>query len=289
VIVTGRVASLNSHWNSTHTTILTDVRILPERFAKGSVTREVVVQVPGGEVGDIGLGVEDAPVFTVGERVTVNLVKGRDPGVFEVLGGEQGRSPASKGARKYYYKYSGLHRSPASIYYYVYEYLPNGWNSAIQKGGVTWDGAGSSFHYICAGTTTRTAPVYDGYNVVYEDDLGNGGTIAANYYWYDRRTKHISENDIIFNNRYSWSAEGDPPPTSYDVQNIATHEAGHDLQLDDLYQSYQREMTMYGYGAPGETKKRTLETGDKDGIKYIYGAGFRSTPGPGGRRQAVTN
>jgi len=41
--------------------------------------------------------------------------------------------------------------------------------------------------------------------------------------------------------------------------------------LNDLYGGSDSEKTMYGYANTGETKKRSLETDDKNGIKYIYG------------------
>jgi len=41
--------------------------------------------------------------------------------------------------------------------------------------------------------------------------------------------------------------------------------------LDDLYELDASEETMYGYSTYGETKKRTLYIGDKEGIKKLYG------------------
>jgi len=69
------------------------------------------------------------------------------------------------------------------------------------------------------------------------------------------------------------------------VQNIATHELGHSLCLDDLYGTADSEKTMHGFADTGETKKRTLEAEDIAGIRYIY-------PGTGTRGQyhiSVTN
>jgi hypothetical protein len=64
-----------------------------------------------------------------------------------------------------------------------------------------------------------------------------------------------------------------------DVQNIATHELGHSLQLVDLYKSCNSDLTMFGYAGYGETEKRTLESSDEDGIRYIYPDGsFTVTP-----------
>jgi hypothetical protein len=55
------------------------------------------------------------------------------------------------------------------------------------------------------------------------------------------------------------------------VQNVATHEAGHALFLDDLYLWKTAELTMYGYVGYAEIKKRTLGVGDVLGIQKLYG------------------
>ena len=269
LVVSGSVVSLNSHWDATRTLIYTDVVIATARFDKGSAGSQVTVQVPGGEVADVGLAVEDMPVFSPGQKVTLYLTKTGDGKAYELVGGYQG---AIMAGGTVYYSYTGYHRSPASISYYINSTLPADWSSAIQAGGATWNVAGSAFRYNYTGTTTRTGPTADGYNIIWRNDLGAGGTIAANYYWYSRQTKIISENDIIFNSRLPWATNG--AVGYYDVQNIATHELGHCLCLNDIYKSYQSEMTMYGYGATGETKKRTLESGDIQGIKFIYGVGL---------------
>ncbi|HUU56267.1 MAG TPA: matrixin family metalloprotease, partial [bacterium] len=55
-----------------------------------------------------------------------------------------------------------------------------------------------------------------------------------------------------------------------DVQNTGAHELGHNLMLADLTGSTEREFTMYVYTYTGETKKRSLEYDDIDGIRYLY-------------------
>lgn len=275
VIATGSVTSVSSHWDDTQTRIYTDVTIATERFEKGVADRALVVRVPGGEVGDIGMWVEDMPVLTVGDRMTVRLVA-TEAGMYELVGAAQALVEAEldKKPALVYYSYSGYHRDPASCYYHINSGLPADWSSAIQAGGAAWNAAGSRFRFFYSGTADRTGPTYDGYNVVCRLNLGSGGILAQNTYWYVRKGKLVIENDIVFNTYYPWATNGSP--SAYDVQGIGTHELGHCLVLDDLYKSYQSEMTMYGYGAPGETKTRTLEFGDKDGIIKIYGAGLAS-------------
>jgi hypothetical protein len=96
--------------------------------------------------------------------------------------------------------------------------------------------------------------------------------VAVNMYWMQSMGTfwRVIENDITFNGyNYTWSATGQSG--RMDVQNINAHETGHNLVLADLYTSADREKTMYGYVAYGETKKRTLHQDDIDGIRYIYG------------------
>ncbi|OFV85322.1 MAG: hypothetical protein A2W26_08285 [Acidobacteria bacterium RBG_16_64_8] len=85
------------------------------------------------------------------------------------------------------------------------------------------------------------------------------------------------DTDVIFNTRYKWAIDPDGEDTrtlaksQYDVRNVGTHELGHVVGLDDLYQAEYRELTMYGYSAAKETKKISLQTGDIWGTQDIYG------------------
>ena len=55
-----------------------------------------------------------------------------------------------------------------------------------------------------------------------------------------------------------------------DSLNIANHEAGHVAGMDHPAKKCTEE-TMYPFAEQGETKKRTLHTGDIQGIKELYG------------------
>ncbi|MFQ6053626.1 MAG: matrixin family metalloprotease, partial [Candidatus Bathyarchaeia archaeon] len=102
-------------------------------------------------------------------------------------------------------------------------------------------------------------------------------TVVWGYFSGPPRQREIVEFDIMFDTDYTWGDAGDTSETMLgdtsmmDLQNIATHELGHGLDLDDLYDSSASEETMYGYSQNGETKKRTLYLGDIAGIQELYG------------------
>ena len=60
----------------------------------------------------------------------------------------------------------------------------------------------------------------------------------------------------------------------WDVKEIALHEAGHTLFLDDLYMDAARGQTMYGYGVPagykGHLPDHALGNGDILGVRTLY-------------------
>jgi hypothetical protein len=139
----------------------------------------------------------------------------------------------------------------------------------------TWDNATSiELFNDNVQQTSLYGNKYDGKNVVSWGKLSQG-VLAVCYTWYYRYSGAIVEFGIVFNTRYSWGidpdGEGGTTINAYDIQNIGTHEAGHTLCLGDLYSAAARELTMYGYGARGETKKRNLGYGDIQGIRFIYG------------------
>lgn len=55
-----------------------------------------------------------------------------------------------------------------------------------------------------------------------------------------------------------------------DFENIAVHELGHSIGLNDLYSSSCLDQTMYGYAEFSETKKRDLNVGDITGTDKLY-------------------
>jgi hypothetical protein len=277
-VIVGNVLSVESRWDEKAATIFTYVKVYVEESLKGNLTEDyVVIKHRGGEVGNIGLLVSDEPHFLVGERVKVFLKK-EETGYFSVVSGVDVQSkaplilPASSS-----YNYSGIHWASADlpVPYYINEAgTPDVAGTAsefnaVKAGFQTWeDDAGSFMEYTYMGTTARTDQL-DGYNVVSWGSIdGTGGTLAVTTSWYNLATLEMIEFDIVFDEAETWSATGELD--KFDIQNVGTHEVGHTLALGDLYDDANSEETMYGFCLKGETKKRTLSTGDIEGIRYIY-------------------
>lgn len=95
------------------------------------------------------------------------------------------------------------------------------------------------------------------------------GTIAVTTTWYYTTTKQIIEFDMKLNTYYTWG-NADLNSRVMDIQNIVTHELGHGIGMNDKYEDSCSDVTMYGYGDFGETKKRTLEPLDIMGLLSLY-------------------
>lgn len=155
------------------------------------------------------------------------------------------------------------------------------------------DDSGSYIDFTYEGTTIEYFPGIDvdqpdGVNVVGWADLSAQypDAIGITIVWSLRGRRLIVDCDTVLNSAsyFAWTqyeGAGDPNETwlpgynddtffDVDVQNIMTHEAGHWLMLNDLYDDTASEQTMFGYALDGELKSRSLETGDTDGVRKIY-------------------
>jgi len=147
-------------------------------------------------------------------------------------------------------------------------------NSAINTASETWDiPVTPSLVNDASIDGSAVYGVYDGRNsVVFGENVPDTGVIAQTIIWYYRgiggRPGQIVEFDMTFEENFPWGLDGNP--TVMDVQNIGTHEFGHAFGLSDLYTSACSQQTMYGYSWVGDVTKRTLESGDIRGIRYLY-------------------
>jgi hypothetical protein len=138
-------------------------------------------------------------------------------------------------------------------------------DSVLNQSSNTWGGG----LFSQGPDTSARRPRFDGVNAILWKRLGRR-TLGRTSVWYSRRTGELLEVDTVFNNRVPWAIFNSSPecqssPDAYDFQNVATHEFGHWVGLDDLFDNLDRDLTMYAFSAGGEVKKRTLGLGDISG------------------------
>jgi hypothetical protein len=139
--------------------------------------------------------------------------------------------------------------------------------TAVQTSTNTWNSKTEFTVFSYQGTTSDSALVKDGKNVVDWGPINNYGIIAVTYIW--SVGKQIVETDLRMNTHYHWSLTGESG--KMDVQNILTHEFGLWSGLNDLYKNPDYWLTMYGYADYGQTWKQDLGQGDINGLQAFYG------------------
>lgn len=174
------------------------------------------------------------------------------------------------------YKLMGVKWSQLPVNYVINPANPDGLSeefvtSAITTSAETWDVATSSELFNDNYTVSYGAEygIQNFENAVVFGDYPNDGVIAVTSVWYTRRGKQIVEFDMLFNTRFDWG-DATTNPAVMDLQNIAVHELGHTVGLNDIYSSSCSAVTMYGYSDYGEIQKRTLEQPDIEGLQKIY-------------------
>lgn len=186
----------------------------------------------------------------------------------------RGGIPSNPGGEKLWYKYSGIHWGTTDL---PVDYTVNLEGSGLDASTAdvlvtsfeTWDTETGTELFGAVIIATVRAGSLDGSNAISWGNCPTAGVIAVTYIWYWSDTGEIVETDTMFDTDYAWSLTGEA--NKMDLQNIATHEFGHWLCLEDLAMRPASQQTMYAYSMFGETKKRTLESGDIAGLELIYG------------------
>ena len=110
----------------------------------------------------------------------------------------------------------------------------------------------------------------DGENTAQFGPYNNANVIAVTVVWGvfggPPGNRRLVEWDLLMNDSFAW---GDAEADNMDRENIAAHELGHAAGLGHPPDTCTEE-TMYAFASLGETKKRSLEDGDRAGILKLY-------------------
>ena len=152
-----------------------------------------------------------------------------------------------------------------------------------QDGIDVWESA-SDFNIFGTGELTGSTLVADtvypdGINEIYFGDIPDQGVIAMAIVWGIWQgppgQREIVEFDMVFDDEWVWGNAGESNEVALgdtsvmDYWNIFTHEIGHAAGMGHPNDSCTEE-TMYRFSQEGETKKRTLNSGDIAGISALY-------------------
>lgn len=201
--------------------------------------------------------------------------------------GEPGGPDGEEEPKVYdYYELIGpkwdLSKYPDGVSYIVNpSFAPEGSDTEIVLAFETWDDVTTTELYNDAYTIDYEAK----YNLDAPDDqnvlcwwkIAPPRVIAMAIIWYvdvdgsgePSEGDETIDVDIIFNSFQKWSVEQNSK--AFHIGNIATHEIGHSVGLDDLYDEAYSEISMYGYSKKGEIKKVSLDEGDIFGCQALYG------------------
>jgi len=148
--------------------------------------------------------------------------------------------------------------------------------SAIDSALATWNGAVGQTLFTQGGTTSGRPGFKDGVNTIGFANT-KSGVVATAYGWFAKGGSQLQEFDLLLSTNYSWAtnpgvtSDCGGAPGTFDLQSIVTHESGHVAGLADLYASSDNAQTMFGYVTPQEMFKRTLASGDLNGVASLYG------------------
>jgi hypothetical protein len=158
---------------------------------------------------------------------------------------------------------------------------------AIMNAFGAWESSGASVPQVSFdSTSTPGEAAQDGVNRLLLGPItvpGQEQDLAITISYADTDSGEMVEADTIFNNAYDWASIGSAIgkdgacDNRYDLQNVATHEAGHFFGLGEDYQD--QATTMYVSSMPCQISKRTLSASDVSVVSGLYAqAAANSSP-----------
>lgn len=159
---------------------------------------------------------------------------------------------------------------------------------AVQLGFGTWIGSGAKLPSLDFDSTTGAhfGQVPNGKSEVMYGPItlaGHENDLALTVTFSDPKTGEVVESDMIFNSRHAYGILPYTPPTpaaaangpntascdqKYDLQSVATHEAGHFFGLGEDFDA--KPATMYYTTGRCETNKRVLQGSDESTMSALY-------------------
>jgi hypothetical protein len=149
-----------------------------------------------------------------------------------------------------------------------------GWDASIHAAAQTWNDVNPS-HF------TFYNSAYDDVNIIYAESMSNQYDLAVTGPAHWNNWFYITHMHTAFNSDLNWDTNNTPnqnpftldnngSTTTYNVQNVMTHEFGHWLELEDTYSESCNSVTMYGNIGVGDIGKISLSIHDEDAINWMY-------------------
>ncbi len=98
-VIVGKVDTTVAQWSEDGKTIITRATIQINNVIRGKLNmKKIIVEYPGGEIGDIGLKVSDVSSLKAGEEVILflSMKNEKDDSIFKITGNAQGHYTIDK-------------------------------------------------------------------------------------------------------------------------------------------------------------------------------------------------
>lgn len=240
----------------------------------------------------VGLAVSSA-AFGLAGAATLSHLRERPAPVMQIMSGNPALKKASDGESVRW------HAAKSKIYFdaSLDSAGPHA-REVVQVAFGTWLSSGAKLPGVAFDSikNARFGQVPNGKSEVMYGPItiaGHESDLALTVTFSDPKTGEVLESDMIFNSRYPYGVLSDSAPTDkktastassttdcheqYDLQSVATHEAGHFFGLGEDFEA--KPATMYYTTGRCETHKRVLQSSDETTIAALYLANNQQAAG----------